>query len=266
MKDVFLSHASPDKEQYVRPFAHELDHKNITYWLDEAEIKWGEKITSKINTGLKQSEYVVVFISKAFVGRHWPESELASALNKENSEGRTVVLPIIIGDAKPLLKEYPLLRDKFYLRWNMGVKALVSELENMIFISRAKPQISVKIFHTSHSILVKPDKIIKFLSGLDSHGIYDPKFVNAELLKCGFLVAEKKEGIQINGRNIDSVSGDIGEPGIWSYRVAQLIYELVIGKAYEAKYLGRGRNYRELLSELREKLAGKIATSSKRRK
>jgi hypothetical protein len=130
-KDVFLSHATADKDNYVRPFAKELDRRSISYWLDEAEVLWGDKISTKINEGLKLSDFVVVFLSDGFVGRNWTEAELASALNRENSEGRTVVLPVIIGEAKELLANYPLLRDKSYLRWDIGVSAIADELQRL---------------------------------------------------------------------------------------------------------------------------------------
>lgn len=102
-RDVFLSHATVDTEDYVRPFASELDGRCISYWLDEAEVRWGDKISLKINEGLRRSDFVVVFLSDAFVGRNWTEAELASALSRENAEGRTVVLPILIGDANKVL-------------------------------------------------------------------------------------------------------------------------------------------------------------------
>ena len=118
IKDVFLSHTAIDKDAYVRPFARELDNQGITYWLDEAEIRWGDKITRKINAGLGRSKYVIVFLSDSFLGRNWPEAELYAALNKETSDGRTIVLPLLIGDPEKIFNQYPLLRDKLFLEWN----------------------------------------------------------------------------------------------------------------------------------------------------
>lgn len=130
-KDVFLSHSHADKDQYVRPFARELDRRAISYWLDEGEIRWGDKISAKINEGLGKSEFVVVFLTDSFVGRNWPEAELAAAINRENAEGRTVVLPILIGPGDELFARYPLLRDKAYLRWELGAGAIADELQNL---------------------------------------------------------------------------------------------------------------------------------------
>lgn len=88
LKDVFLCHASEDKDLFVRPFAVELARPGISYWLDEAEVKWGGKITQSINQGLRGSR-VIVFLGSNFLGKNWPESELGAATSKENSDGST---------------------------------------------------------------------------------------------------------------------------------------------------------------------------------
>ncbi len=88
MKDVFLSHARQDKQAYVIPLARRLDEAGITYWLDEAEIRWGDKISLRISEGLKSSRFVIIFLTQAFLGRNWTETELSAALTRENDEGR----------------------------------------------------------------------------------------------------------------------------------------------------------------------------------
>ena len=142
----FLSHAHADKKTYVLPFARELDRRRISYWLDEAEIAWGEKITTKLNDGLERSEFVIIFLSDAFVGRNWPEAELAAALSKENAEGRTLVLPIIIGEASKLLARYPLLRDKRFLSWDLGPAGIADELQALASRSWSKSELDQYIF------------------------------------------------------------------------------------------------------------------------
>lgn len=52
MHDIFISHASEDKEKIVAPLTSALDAAAITYWLDSAEIGWGDSIFRKINDGL----------------------------------------------------------------------------------------------------------------------------------------------------------------------------------------------------------------------
>ena len=95
-RDVFLSHASPDKEKYVYPFIEALNTRGISYWVDEGEVLWGDSISRKINEGLIISTYVVVFLSMEFLNRNWPRTELESALSHENTKGQVVVFPILI--------------------------------------------------------------------------------------------------------------------------------------------------------------------------
>ena len=68
-RDVFICRAGADKERHVRPFAALLTSAGITYWLDEAEIAWGDRITEKINDGLGRCRYVLVFLTEAFLKR-----------------------------------------------------------------------------------------------------------------------------------------------------------------------------------------------------
>lgn len=131
-RDVFIAHASEDKPGYVRPLAHELKRREISYWLDEAEIKWGDRITKRIEDGLRQSDYVIVVLSNNFLGRNWPEAELGAALNRENSYGETIVLPLIVDDAEAILSNYPLLRDKLYLHWDKGLPGIVDSLKALL--------------------------------------------------------------------------------------------------------------------------------------
>lgn len=136
MKDVFLSHASQDKQAFVIPLARRLDKAGISYWLDEAEIRWGDKISSRISEGLTSSRFVIVFLTPTFLGRNWTETELSAALTRENDEGRTVVLPIVTDNPHILLARYPLLRDKKYLEWTGNPEAIVTELQSFVLQSR----------------------------------------------------------------------------------------------------------------------------------
>jgi len=128
-RDIFICHASADKENYVFPFIKALNNSEITYWIDEAEITWGDNIAQKINEGLAKSKYVVVFLTPSFLGRNWPERELNNALSFETSTGKKVVLPILIASEQEVFRKYPLLRDKQYLKWENNIDVIVSNLK-----------------------------------------------------------------------------------------------------------------------------------------
>lgn len=263
-KDVFLSHANADKEQYVRPFAEALARKGISCWLDEAEIRWGDKISAAIDEGLRNSRFVIVFLTPAFLGRNWPEAELYSALNRENSEGRTVVLPILAQDSVAVFERYPLLRDKSYQLWRDDIEAIVSEFRNLLFISETKPAITIPVEGTPHRVQIHPDLLLGLLSDLDTHGMYAPSVLAEELQTCGFLAEsfDDDSRLLLNGRFIEPTEPDglgWGESGIWSLRLATDVFELITGRKPSLKSSGRGSAYRELLGLLRDALAERTA-------
>ena len=53
--DVFISHASEDKEEFVRPLAHLLEERGFKVWYDEFTIKPGDRISASISKGLANS-------------------------------------------------------------------------------------------------------------------------------------------------------------------------------------------------------------------
>jgi len=91
--DVFISHASEDKDDFVRPFATLLRDKGLVVWYDEFELKIGDKLRRKIDEGLSTSRYGIVVLSNSFFRKEWPQKELDGLFAIEDG-GRDVILPI----------------------------------------------------------------------------------------------------------------------------------------------------------------------------
>jgi hypothetical protein len=91
--DVFISHASEDKDDFVRPFATLLREKGLKVWYDEFELKIGEKLRRKIDEGLSKTRYGVVVLSNFFFAKEWPQKELDGLFAIEDN-GQDVILPI----------------------------------------------------------------------------------------------------------------------------------------------------------------------------
>jgi hypothetical protein len=56
VRDVFICHASENKDDVVRPLVQALSEAGVSCWYDEAEIQWGDSITPKVNEGLTSSK------------------------------------------------------------------------------------------------------------------------------------------------------------------------------------------------------------------
>ena len=53
--DVFICHASEDKDDFVRPLAELLQQQNISVWYDEFSLNVGDSLRQKIDEGLAHS-------------------------------------------------------------------------------------------------------------------------------------------------------------------------------------------------------------------
>lgn len=83
--DVFISHASEDKDNIARELSIMLERLGLSVWYDENTLMLGDSIRQRIDEGLKKSAYGVLILSKYFFEKHWTQKELAGlmALNKK---------------------------------------------------------------------------------------------------------------------------------------------------------------------------------------
>lgn len=110
--DVFISHASEDKDSVVRPLAQALVEQGLKVWYDEFELKIGDSLRRKIDSGLSKSRFGIVVLSKAFIKKGWTNYELDGIISKVNT-GEQVILPIWHGITKQEVLDYsPSLADK----------------------------------------------------------------------------------------------------------------------------------------------------------
>ncbi|WP_113662350.1 toll/interleukin-1 receptor domain-containing protein [Pedobacter nanyangensis] len=113
--DFFISHASEDKDGIVRSLADALRDNGFQVWYDEFELKIGDSLRRKIDTGLINSRFGIVIISPSFVKKNWTEYELNGMVAREMN-GHKVILPIWHKISKDeVLKFSPTLADKMAL-------------------------------------------------------------------------------------------------------------------------------------------------------
>lgn len=92
--DLFISYASEDKENFVRPLAEALKRQGLKVWFDEYEIRIGDSLRQRIDQGLIHSQYGLVVISPTFFEKQWTQYELDGLLARQNA-GERIVLPIL---------------------------------------------------------------------------------------------------------------------------------------------------------------------------
>ncbi len=124
---VFVSHSSKDKP-FVRKLVAALEKHHLNVWFDEAEIKVGDSIVTRISEGL-DSAYLIVVLSKASVESPWVREEMNAALMDQISGKGGVVLPVLIEpcDIPPLLRSR--LYADFTGDFDLGLKKLLAVFE-----------------------------------------------------------------------------------------------------------------------------------------
>jgi hypothetical protein len=123
--DVFISHASEDKDDVVRPLANAL-----------REI--GDSLRRKIDRGLGSSRFGVVVLSQAFFGKGWPEYELDGLVTKAVS-GDQVLLPVWHNVSKSEVIGYsPSLADRLARSTSTNtVEEIAAEIAEVVRLPKA---------------------------------------------------------------------------------------------------------------------------------
>ncbi|MCW2093073.1 UNVERIFIED_ORG: putative transcriptional regulator [Rhodococcus erythropolis] len=92
--DVFLSHASEDKDEVARPLKDALEAIGVSVWFDEIQIKVGHSIRQSIEKGIQDCRFGVVIISPNFFAKQWTNAELDALFGKKMGTGEDLVLPV----------------------------------------------------------------------------------------------------------------------------------------------------------------------------
>ncbi|MCR5803731.1 MAG: toll/interleukin-1 receptor domain-containing protein [Clostridia bacterium] len=110
--DVFISHASNDKLDYVSGLVNEIKKLGIEVFYDSDVLSWGDNWKEKILEGTSNSEFAVIVISNSFFGREWTEKELNEFLKRQNESGQKIVLPLLYNiSISEMTSKYPHLSE-----------------------------------------------------------------------------------------------------------------------------------------------------------
>jgi len=110
--DVFISHASEDKDDFVRPLASALKDEGLDVWYDEMSLHIGDSLRQKIDRGLANSRVGLVILSPSFISKGWTNYELDGIVTRAVS-GEQILLPIWHNITKQQVMDFsPSLADK----------------------------------------------------------------------------------------------------------------------------------------------------------
>lgn len=137
-KKLFISHASEDKDDFVRPLAETLK-VDFKVWYDEYELIMGCSLLEEISKGLANCDFGVVVLSKHFFAKNWPQQELNGLFALEEKD-KKIILPIWKGVSKEDVTGYsPILADRMAAKAEDGVEKVVNEIKKaVVFFERGR--------------------------------------------------------------------------------------------------------------------------------
>ncbi len=126
--DVFISHASEDKDGFVCPLATALSASGLLVWYDEATLRIGDILRRKIDEGLAHSRYGIVVLSHPFFAKEWPQTELDGLMSREVA-GAKVILPVWHNITADEVRGYsPILAARLAAKSDEGMDTVVRKL------------------------------------------------------------------------------------------------------------------------------------------
>jgi hypothetical protein len=154
--DVFICHASEDKDSVVRPLARELAARDIKVWYDEFTLKLGDSLRQSIDHGLSKSRFGVVILSPAFFQKTWPKQELDALIGKQVGMGKKVVLPVWhnLGRGEVALQT-PLLASLIAVSTDRGLNHVAEEIAAVVKEGEADDELFEGPIVTTKDVLVR---------------------------------------------------------------------------------------------------------------
>lgn len=132
-RDVFISHASEDKEAIARPLAEQLRARGCTVWFDDYELVLGDSLRDKIGDGLRHSRAGVVILSPDFFAKRWPRWELDGLTARQLAGEENVILPVLHEVQEDDVRSYsPPLADLVAAKSSDGVDAVADAVVRVL--------------------------------------------------------------------------------------------------------------------------------------
>lgn len=133
--DLFISHASEDKDAIARPLAEALRDSGWSVWFDEFELSLGDSLSGAIDQGLATAAFGLVILSPHFFAKRWTRRELDGLTARElaGPNDRKVILPIWHEVDKDFVARFsPPLADRMAISSTAGLDLILEKVEYVL--------------------------------------------------------------------------------------------------------------------------------------
>lgn len=132
--DLFISHASEDKNDVARPLADKFIEQGLKVWYDEYTLTVGDSLRRSIDRGLARSRYGLVVLSPHFFEKEWTQKELDGLVAREDGSEKRI-LPVWHNVKRSDVVAFsPPLADKLGVSTAKGLNHVVGEIMRVFHI------------------------------------------------------------------------------------------------------------------------------------
>jgi hypothetical protein len=126
--DVFISYSSIDREKATQ-LAFDLIHRGYRVWFDKWEILAGQSIVDEVFSGILESEFLIVILSKESCKSKWVREELATGKLAEIERRKTTVIPVLLEPCDIPASLKTKMYANFTRSWADGLRDLTTSID-----------------------------------------------------------------------------------------------------------------------------------------
>src|SRR5579875_3650972 len=140
--DLFISHASEDKDDVARPLADKFIKLGLSVWYDEYTLTVGDSLRRCIDRGLAGCRYGLVILSPHFFQKEWPQIELDGLVAREDGSEKRILPVWHKVNRSDVVAFSPPLADKLGVSTAKGLNHVVKEIMRVFHIDSGKMQVA----------------------------------------------------------------------------------------------------------------------------
>lgn len=168
--DLFISHASEDKDALVRPLAEALRDEGLEVWYDEFTLYPSDGLRESIDKGLATSKYGLVVLSPHFFAKGWTNWELDGLVQRQVG-GERVIIPIWHQVSRDDVQAFSLpLANIKAIHSSLGVPRVVEEVVRTVNRPVPAPAGAEPISRTDAPISTDAEERLERANGLFQEG------------------------------------------------------------------------------------------------
>jgi TIR domain len=127
--DIFISYNHKDRAN-VKRLTEKLTKEGYKSWLDEWEVKVGDRIIQKVSLGLEKSRFVAIWLTNNSVKSNWVENEWQAKYYQGIEQGATTVLPLLGEKCEIPFLLKPMRYADFSSDFDIGLNSVVELLKS----------------------------------------------------------------------------------------------------------------------------------------